>query len=111
MGTKELRMRCLSRSSNQHHRTNDRFCVKVTDHNFSCNTRAITVTKVLSQDIPPHTEESVGNNNAAASKVTMLTRDEVSESSKSRGDCANEESKRGYDTADPEKAKRPRCEN
>ncbi|CAF2005132.1 unnamed protein product [Brassica napus] len=38
----------------------------------------------------------------------MLTRDEVSESSKSRGDCANEESKRGYDTADPEKAKRPR---
>ncbi|KAH0856291.1 hypothetical protein HID58_084552 [Brassica napus] len=88
-----------------------RFCVKVTDHNFSGNTRAITVTKVLSQDIPPHTEESVGNNNAAASKVTMLTRDEVSESSKSRGDCANEESKRGYDTADPEKAKRPRCEN
>ncbi|WZZ27637.1 hypothetical protein YC2023_011038 [Brassica napus] len=56
-------------------------------------------------------EESVGNNNAAASKVTMLTRDEVSDSSKSRGDCANEESKRGYDTADPEKAKRPRCEN
>ncbi|XP_048601641.1 uncharacterized protein LOC106453461 [Brassica napus] len=88
-----------------------RFCVKVTDHNFSGNTRAITVTKVLSQDIPPHTEESVGNNNAAASKVTMLTRDEVSDSSKSRGDCANEESKRGYDTADPEKAKRPRCEN
>ena len=88
-----------------------RFCVKVTDHNFSGNTRAITVTKVLSQDIPPHTEALVGNNNAAASKETMLTRDEVSEPSKSRGDCANEESKRGYDTADPEKAKRPRCEN
>uniref|UniRef100_A0A0D3DFW7 Replication factor A C-terminal domain-containing protein n=1 Tax=Brassica oleracea var. oleracea TaxID=109376 RepID=A0A0D3DFW7_BRAOL len=88
-----------------------RFCVKVTDHNFSGNTRPITVTKVLSQDIPPHTEALVGNNNAAASKETMLTRDEVSEPSKSRGDCANEESKRGYDTADPEKAKRPRCEN
>ncbi|KAH0929060.1 hypothetical protein HID58_014787 [Brassica napus] len=88
-----------------------RFCVKVTDHNFSGNTRAITVTKVLSQDIPPHTEASVGNNNAASPKVMMLTRDEVSEPSKSRGDCANEESKRGYDTADPEKAKRPRCEN
>ncbi|KAF2533557.1 hypothetical protein F2Q70_00033024 [Brassica cretica] len=85
-----------------------RFCVKVTDHNFSGNTRAITVTKVLSQDIPPHTEASVGNNNAAAFKETMLTRDEVSEPSKSSGDYANEESKRGYDTADPEKAKRPR---
>ena len=88
-----------------------RFCVKVTDHNFSGNTRAITVTKVLSQDIPPHTEASVGDNNAATSKEIVLTGDEVSEPSKSRGYCANEESKRGYDTADPEKAKRPRCEN
>ncbi|KAF2537409.1 hypothetical protein F2Q68_00021829 [Brassica cretica] len=88
-----------------------RFCVKVTDHNFSGNTRAITVTKVLSQDIPPHTEASVGDNNAATSKEIVLTGDEVSEPSKSHGYCANEESKRGYDTADPEKAKRPRCEN
>ncbi|CAN7073855.1 unnamed protein product, partial [Brassica oleracea var. botrytis] len=38
----------------------------------------------------------------------VLTGDEVSEPSKSRGDCANEESKRRYDTADPEKAKHPR---
>ncbi|KAL0750388.1 hypothetical protein Bca101_032391 [Brassica carinata] len=88
-----------------------RFCVKVTDHNFSGNTRAITVTKVLSQDIPPHTEASVGDNNAATSKEIVLTGDEVYEPSKSHGYCANEESKRGYDTADPEKAKRPRCEN
>ncbi|CAN6870085.1 unnamed protein product [Brassica oleracea] len=87
-----------------------RFCVKVTDHNFSGNTRAITVTKVLSQDIPPHTEASVGDNNAATSKEIVLTGDEVSEPSESHGYCATEESKRGYDTADPEKAKRPRCE-
>ncbi|KAF3544566.1 hypothetical protein DY000_02004638 [Brassica cretica] len=80
-------------------------------HNFSGNTRAITVTKILSQYIPPHTEASVGNNIAATSKGTMLTGDEVPEPSKSRGDSANEESKRGYDSADPEKAKRPRCEN
>ncbi|CDY09930.1 BnaC08g45210D [Brassica napus] len=36
-----------------------KFCVKVTDHNFSGNTRAITVTKILSLDTPPPTEVSV----------------------------------------------------
>ncbi|KAF3511558.1 hypothetical protein F2Q69_00003882 [Brassica cretica] len=50
-----------------------KFCVKVIDHNFSDNTRAITVTKILSQYIPPHTEASVGNNIAATSKGTILT--------------------------------------
>ncbi|KAF2604901.1 hypothetical protein F2Q70_00027604 [Brassica cretica] len=32
-----------------------KFCVKVTEHNFSGNTRAITVTKILSLDTPPPT--------------------------------------------------------
>ncbi|KAF2601244.1 hypothetical protein F2Q70_00027603 [Brassica cretica] len=32
-----------------------KFCVKVTEHNFSGNTQAITVTKILSLDTPPPT--------------------------------------------------------
>ncbi|KAJ0255251.1 hypothetical protein HA466_0100350 [Hirschfeldia incana] len=30
-----------------------KFCVKVTDHNLSGNTRSITVTKILPPDTPP----------------------------------------------------------
>ncbi|CAN6990102.1 unnamed protein product [Brassica rapa subsp. trilocularis] len=44
-----------------------KFCVKVTYHNFSGNTRAITVTKILPLDTPPPTEASVGNDIAATS--------------------------------------------
>ncbi|CAF2075510.1 unnamed protein product [Brassica oleracea var. botrytis] len=87
-----------------------KFCVKVTDHNFSGNTRAITVTKILSVDKPPPTEASVENNIAATSEETMQTGNEVCEPSKSRGGSANEESKRTCASADPEKSKRPRCE-
>ena len=87
-----------------------KFCVKVTEHNFSGNTRDITVTKILSLDTPPPTEASVGNNIAATSEETMQTGNEVFEPSKSRGNSANEESKRTSASADPEKSKRPRCE-
>ncbi|KAF2567763.1 hypothetical protein F2Q68_00026681 [Brassica cretica] len=87
-----------------------KFSVKVTEHNFSGNTRAITVTKILSLDTPPPTEASVGNNIAATSEETMQTGNEVFEPSKSRGDSGNEESKRTSASADPEKSKRPRCE-
>ncbi|CAN7111174.1 unnamed protein product [Brassica rapa subsp. narinosa] len=44
-----------------------KFCVKVTYHNFSGNTRAITVTKILPLDTPPPTEASVGNDIAVTS--------------------------------------------
>ncbi|KAG5374713.1 hypothetical protein IGI04_039309 [Brassica rapa subsp. trilocularis] len=88
-----------------------KFCVKVTDHNFSGNTRAITVTKILSLDTPPPTDASVENTIAATSEETMQTGNEVCEPSKSRGGSANEESKRTSASADPEKSKRPRCEN
>ncbi|KAG5411553.1 hypothetical protein IGI04_007872 [Brassica rapa subsp. trilocularis] len=87
-----------------------KFCVKVTDHNFSGNTRAITVTKILSLDTPPPTEASVENTIAATSEETMQTGNEVCEPSKSRGGSTSEESKRTSASADPEKSKRQRCE-
>ncbi|XP_009107715.1 uncharacterized protein LOC103833382 [Brassica rapa] len=59
-----------------------KFCVKVTDHNFSSNTRAITVTKILSLDTPPPTEASLGNDIAATSEETMQTGSDVCEPSK-----------------------------
>ncbi|CAF2152317.1 unnamed protein product [Brassica rapa] len=74
-----------------------KFCVKVTYHNFSGNTQAITVTKILPLDTPPPTEASVGNAIAATSEEAMQS--------------GNEESKRTCTRADPETAKRPRCEN
>ncbi|KAF3579171.1 hypothetical protein DY000_02029836 [Brassica cretica] len=52
-------------------RQTHKFCVKVTDHNFSGNTRAITVTKILPLNTPPHTEASVGNDIAATSEEAM----------------------------------------
>ena len=88
-----------------------KFCVKVTYHNFSGNPRAITVTKILPLDTPPPTEASLGNDIAATSEETMQTGNDVCEPSKSCGDSAYEESKRTFDSVDPEKVKRPRCEN
>ena len=88
-----------------------KFCVKVTDHNFSGTTRAITVTKILSLDTPPPTEASVGNDIAATSEETMQSGYDVCEPPKSRGDSADEESKRTCGSVDPETAERPRCEN
>ncbi|KAG5413761.1 hypothetical protein IGI04_001328 [Brassica rapa subsp. trilocularis] len=88
-----------------------KFCVKVTDHNFSGNTRAITVTKILPLDTPPPTEASVGNDIATTSEEAMQSGNDVCEHPKSRGDSLDEESKRTCTRADPETAKRPRCEN
>uniref|UniRef100_A0A0D3AW56 Replication factor A C-terminal domain-containing protein n=1 Tax=Brassica oleracea var. oleracea TaxID=109376 RepID=A0A0D3AW56_BRAOL len=84
-----------------------KFCVKVTDHNFSGNTRAITV----ALDTPSPTEASVGNDIAAMSEEATQSGDDVFEPPKGRGDSADEESKRACSSADPETAKRPRCEN
>ncbi|CAN6853428.1 unnamed protein product [Brassica oleracea] len=88
-----------------------KFCVKVTDHNFSGNTRAITVIKILPLDTPSPTEASLGNAIAATSEEAMQTGSDMCEASKSRGDSADEESKRTFDSVDPEKVKRARCEN
>ena len=41
----------------------------------------------------------------------MQTGSDMCEASKSRGDSADEESKRTFDSVDPEKVKRARCEN
>ncbi|CAN6856625.1 unnamed protein product [Brassica oleracea] len=87
-----------------------KFYVKVTEHNFSGNTRAITVTKILSLDTPPPTKLSVESNIAATSEETMKTGNEVCEPLTRRGDSADEESKRNSASAEPAKAKRPRCE-
>nr|VDD08271.1 unnamed protein product [Brassica oleracea] len=73
-----------------------KFCVKVTDHNFSGTTRAITVTKIFSLDTPPPTEASVGNDIAATSEETMQSGYDVCEPPKSRGDSADEERKRTW---------------
>ncbi|KAF3577769.1 hypothetical protein DY000_02030519 [Brassica cretica] len=88
-----------------------KFCVKVIDHNFSGNTRAITVTKILSLDTPPPTEASVGNDIATMSEEATQSGNDVCEPPKGRGDSADEESKRTCSSADPETAKRSRCEN
>uniref|UniRef100_A0A0D3DA92 DUF223 domain-containing protein n=1 Tax=Brassica oleracea var. oleracea TaxID=109376 RepID=A0A0D3DA92_BRAOL len=88
-----------------------KFCVKVTDHNFSGNTRAITVTKILPLDTPPPTEASVGNDIGAASEEAKESGNDVCEPPTGRVDPADEESKRTCSSADPGTAKRPRCEN
>ncbi|KAG2323105.1 hypothetical protein Bca52824_016318 [Brassica carinata] len=83
-----------------------KFCVKVTEHNFSGKTRSLTVTKILSLDTPPATDAPDGNQNTATSEETVGNGNEVSEQSSSLG-C--EGSKRTCDTAHPETAKRPKC--
>ncbi|KAG5393437.1 hypothetical protein IGI04_023400 [Brassica rapa subsp. trilocularis] len=88
-----------------------KLCVKVTDHNFSGNTRAITVTKILPLDTPPPTEASVGNDIGATSEEAKQSGNDVCEPPTGRGDPADEESKRTCSSADPGAAKRPRCEN
>ncbi|CAF1704765.1 unnamed protein product [Brassica oleracea] len=82
-----------------------KFCVKVTDHNFSGNTRAITVTKILSLDTPSPTEASVGNDIAAMSEGATQSGDAVCEPHKGGGDTADEGSKRACSSSDPT------CEN
>ncbi|KAG2304654.1 hypothetical protein Bca52824_033305 [Brassica carinata] len=78
-----------------------KFCVKVTGHNFSGNTKAINCHQdPLSLDTAPSTEASVGNNIAATSEETIQT-----------GTSADEGSKRTCESVELEKAKRPRCEN
>nr|VDD16954.1 unnamed protein product [Brassica rapa] len=81
-----------------------KFCVKVTDHNFSGNTRAITVTKILPPETSSPTKGSVDNAIAATSMEAVQTGSEVCGPSKSRGDSADEESKRTFDSVDPEES-------
>ncbi|KAG2312370.1 hypothetical protein Bca52824_023927 [Brassica carinata] len=88
-----------------------KFCVKVTEHNLSGKTRAITGTKILSLDTPPATETLVGNHIAATSEETLQTGNNVCEASKSRVDSADEGNKRTCDSAEIEKAKRPKRGN
>uniref|UniRef100_A0A0D3AQK0 Replication factor A C-terminal domain-containing protein n=1 Tax=Brassica oleracea var. oleracea TaxID=109376 RepID=A0A0D3AQK0_BRAOL len=88
-----------------------KFCVKVTDHNFTGNTRAITVTKILPLDTPPPTEASVGNDIGAMSEEAKESGNDVCEPPTGRVDPADEESKRPCSSADPRTAKRSRCEN
>ncbi|KAF3520044.1 hypothetical protein DY000_02062994 [Brassica cretica] len=77
-----------------------KFCVKVTEHNFSGKTRSLTMTKIFPLDTPPATVSSEGNQTTATSE----------ESFKNRVDSA-EESKRTCDSTELEKAKRPKRGN
>ncbi|CDY32801.1 BnaA10g10480D [Brassica napus] len=85
-----------------------KFCVKVTKHNLSGKTRALTVTKILPLDTPTETETSAGTNISATSNETSQTGNDVCESSKSRVGAADAGSKRSCDNAKVEKAKRPK---
>ncbi|KAL0753981.1 hypothetical protein Bca101_091649 [Brassica carinata] len=72
-----------------------KFCVKVTEHNFSGKTRSLTVTKILPLDTPPATESSEGNETTAASEETFINHVGSAEGSK-----------RSCDGTDLEEAKR-----
>ncbi|KAH0885905.1 hypothetical protein HID58_062001 [Brassica napus] len=85
-----------------------KFCVKVTEHNLSGKTRALTVTKILPLDTPIETETSAGTNISATSNETSQTGNDVCEASKSRVGAADAGSKRSSDNAKVEKAKRPK---
>ncbi|CAF1836298.1 unnamed protein product [Brassica napus] len=58
-----------------------------------------------------NTKSSVGNDIAAMSEGATQSGDAVREPHKGGGVTADEESKRACSSADPETAKRPRCEN
>ncbi|CAN7014785.1 unnamed protein product [Brassica oleracea var. botrytis] len=72
-----------------------KFCVKVTEHNFSGKTRSLTVTKILPLDTPPATESSEGNKTTAASEETFINHVGSAEGSKRTCDGTDlEEAKR-----------------
>ncbi|CAN7049476.1 unnamed protein product, partial [Brassica rapa subsp. trilocularis] len=77
-----------------------KFCVKVTEHNFSGKTRSLTVTKILPLDPQPTTVSSEDNHTAATSEET----------SENRVDSADG-SKRTCDSSELERVKRPKCGN
>ncbi|CDY68350.1 BnaCnng58600D [Brassica napus] len=74
-----------------------KFCVKVTEHNFSGKTRSLTVTKILPLDTPPATESSEGNQTTAASEETSINHVDSAEGNK-----------RTCDSTELEKAKCPK---
>ncbi|KAF2554951.1 hypothetical protein F2Q68_00017160 [Brassica cretica] len=59
-----------------------KFCVKVTEHNFSGKTRSLTLTKILPLDTPPATESSEGNQTTAASEETSINHVDSAEGNK-----------------------------
>ncbi|CAF1933201.1 unnamed protein product [Brassica napus] len=77
-----------------------KFCVKVTEHNFSGKTRALIVTKILPLDTSPDTVSSEDNQATATSEET----------SENRVDSADG-SKRTCDSSELERAKRPKYGN
>ncbi|KAF3580913.1 hypothetical protein DY000_02029340 [Brassica cretica] len=77
-----------------------KFCVKVTEHNFSGKTRALTVTKILPLDTSPATVSSEDNQATATSEETSENRVDLADGSK-----------RTCDSSELERAKRPKCGN
>ncbi|CAF2240337.1 unnamed protein product [Brassica napus] len=72
-----------------------KFCVKVTEHNFSGKTRSLTVTKILPLDTPPATESSEVNETTAASEEKFINHVGSAEGSKRTCDGTDlEEAKR-----------------
>ncbi|CAF1916852.1 unnamed protein product [Brassica napus] len=77
-----------------------KFCVKVTEHNFSGKTRSLTVTKILPLDPEPTTVSSEDNH-------TTATSGETSENCVDSADG----SKKTCDSSELERVKRPKCGN
>ena len=77
-----------------------KFCVKVTEHNFSGKTRSLTVTKILPLDSEPTTMSPEDNH-------TTATSGETSENCVDSADG----SKRTCDSSELERVKRPKCGN
>ncbi|CAN6975022.1 hypothetical protein IGI04_036482 [Brassica rapa subsp. trilocularis] len=72
-----------------------KFCVKVTEHNFSGKTRSLTVTKILPLDTPPATESSEVNETTVASEEKFINHVGSAEGSKRTCDGTTlEEAKR-----------------
>ncbi|KAH0909840.1 hypothetical protein HID58_033161 [Brassica napus] len=88
-----------------------KFYVKLTEHNLSGKTQALTVTKILPLDTPTETETSAGNSIAATPNEPFQTGNDVCEASKSRVGSADVGSKRSCDNAKVEEAKRLKSGN
>ncbi|KAF8081785.1 hypothetical protein N665_0867s0007 [Sinapis alba] len=87
-----------------------KFSVKVTAHNLTGKTRALTVTKVLPPAGPPSIQASEENIIAGGSDDSLVAGDGVCESSKGYEGAAEEGVNKSCDIVEPGKAKRPRRE-
>ncbi|KAF8081190.1 hypothetical protein N665_0901s0006 [Sinapis alba] len=88
-----------------------KFSVKVTAHNLTGMTRALTVIKILSPAAPSSIQASEENIIAGASNDLLMSTHGVCEPSKSREDYVENGVNKSCDSAEPATAKRPKRAN